>query len=71
MATSNSNSEEVAKSDQDPQKRAKISGSIVANPELEVVESQLKSSESQPEFVESQTETSKTKSEGLENGITT
>ena len=31
MATSNTNSEEVAKSDQDPQKRAKISGSIVVS----------------------------------------
>lgn len=31
MATSNSNSEEVAKSDQNPQKRAKISGSIVVS----------------------------------------
>jgi len=31
MATSNSNSEEVAKSDQDPKKRAKISGSIVVS----------------------------------------
>jgi len=31
MATSNSNTEEVAKSDQDPKKRAKISGSIVVS----------------------------------------
>ena len=31
MATSNSNSEEVAKSDQNPQKRANISGSIVVS----------------------------------------
>jgi len=31
MATSNSNSGEVAKSDQDPKKRAKISGSIVVS----------------------------------------